>query len=154
METTREDVMSQATVKTLNAIFHADLSDAHPDEDHWISVRGKRIPLVPHTHETRTAALAAAPHLLAGRATRNLTHQSAASVALPVHSVIRVHVRNSQKHFKNPKSETGVGFSALYIPPPQQQLAAMADGAPYGPDLPVPSPGPDRHRSRCRACHP
>jgi hypothetical protein len=61
----------------LNAVFHADLSDAHPGEDYWLSVAGRRIPMVPHTPATLNAALSAAPHLTAGRTAARLTHFSA-----------------------------------------------------------------------------
>lgn len=121
--------MSQASVRTLNTVFHADLSDAHPGEDYWVSVAGRRVPLVPHTPASLAAAHAAAPHLKAGRTGSTLTHYTATPVAMPVHSVIRVHLRNSQKTFKNPKCETGISLSALYIPPSDTQLAAMADEA-------------------------
>ena len=47
-------------------------------------------------------------------------------MALPVDSVIRVHLRNSQKNFDNPKSETGVSLCALYLPPNADALAKMA----------------------------
>lgn len=122
---------SAASDRKLHTTFHADLSDAHPGEDYWVSVAGKRIPMVPHTQETLAAATRSAPRLSAGRANPTLTHYSANTIALPVHTVIRVHLRHSQKTFKNPKSDTGIGLSALYIPPPDHELTAMAPEATY-----------------------
>jgi len=119
--------MSQASGRTLNTLFHADLSDAHPGEDYWVSVAGQRIPLVPHTPESLAAAHAAAPHLKAGRQNSTLTHYTGTPVAMPVHSVIRVHLRHTQRTFSNPACDTGIGLSGLYIPPADHQLAAMAE---------------------------
>jgi hypothetical protein len=113
----------------LNTQFHADLSDCHQGEDYWISVAGKRIPMVPHTAETRAQALAAAPHLTAGRASPTITHFAAENIALPAHTVIRVHLRHSLKTFPNAKGKSGVGHSALYIPPSAAQLAALGPEA-------------------------
>jgi len=114
---------------TVNAIFHADLSDAHPGEDYWVSVAGKRIPMIPHTEESLAAALAAAPMLHAGRAAPRLTHYAAKSVPLATHTVVRVHLRHSLKGFPNAKSETGVGHSALWIPPSAEHMATLGANA-------------------------
>jgi len=114
--------------RRINTVFHADLSDAHPGEDYWVSVQGKRIPLVPHTPESLAKAIASTPRLSAGRLAPRLTHYSVTSVALPVHSAIRVHLRNSQRTFKDPKSETGVSHCAMYIPPQGKELEALAEG--------------------------
>jgi hypothetical protein len=122
--------MSELSVRTLNTVFHADLSDAHPGEDYWISVAGQRIPLAPHTPASLAAAHAAAPHLMkVGRTDSTPTHYTATSMALPADSVIRMHLRHSQKTFNNPKCDTGIGHCALYIPPSDSHLAAMADAA-------------------------
>ena len=48
--------MSEASARTVNTVFHADLSNAHPGEDYWVSVAGSRIPLVPHTPASLKAA--------------------------------------------------------------------------------------------------
>lgn len=119
--------MAQAAM--LNTMFHADLSDAHPGEDYWVSVAGKRIPMVPHTEETRAQALAAAPHLKAGRVQPTITHYSAQTVPLPANVVVRVHLRHSMKNFPGAKSATGVSHSALFIPPPKEHVASLAAGA-------------------------
>ena len=122
--------MSELSVRTLNTVFHADLSDAHPGEDYWISVAGQRILLAPHTPASLAAAHAAAPHLMqVGRADSTVTHYTAAPIALPADSVIRMHLRHSQNTFNNPKCDTGIGLSALYIPPSDSDLAAMDDAA-------------------------
>jgi hypothetical protein len=113
----------------LNTHFHADLSDAHPGEDYWVSVAGKRYPLVPHTQETLSAAHARSPRLTAGRANPVLTHRTAHPILLPANTVIRVHLRHTMRGFPNAKSDTGIGLSALYIPPSDTHLAAMAADA-------------------------
>jgi hypothetical protein len=122
--------MSELSVRTVNTVFHADLSDAHPGEDYWISVAGQRIPLAPHTPASLAAAHAAAPHLMKVACTDStVTHYTATPMALPAVSVIRMHLRHSQKTFNNPKCDTGIGLSALYIPPSDSHLAAMDDAA-------------------------
>jgi hypothetical protein len=118
--------MSQSTARPLNTVFHVDLTDAHAGEDYWVSVAGQRVPLAPHTPATLAAAHAAAPHLKAGRTDSRLTHFTTAPVAMP-RTVIRVHLRNSQRTFNNPKSDTGVSLCAIYIPPSDAHLAGMAD---------------------------
>lgn len=115
--------------KMLNTMFHADLSDAHPGEDYWVSVAGKRILLVPHTEETLAQAHAAAPHLKAGRVNSKLTHYSAQTVPLRADTVVRVHLRHSMKNFPGAKSETGIGHSALHIPPCGAKLMAVDENA-------------------------
>src|SRR6516225_7131247 len=114
--------MSQTTARMLHTQFHADLSDAHPGEDYWVSVAGKRYPLVPHTQETLNAAHARSPRLTAGRANPVLTHRTAEPIRLPANTVIRVHLRHTMRGFPNAKSDTGIGLSALYIPPPDTHL--------------------------------
>jgi hypothetical protein len=121
--------MSQTAARMLHTQFHADLSDAHPGEDYWVSVAGKRHPLVPHTPETLSAAHARSPRLTAGRANPVLTHRTAEPVLLPANTVIRVHLRHTMRGFPNARSDTGIGLSALYIPPPDTHLAAMAADA-------------------------
>ena len=81
---------------TIKTVFHADLSDAHAGEDYWVSAAGRRIRLVPHTPASLAAAHAAAPHLKAGRAHGTLTHYAEDSVPMPVHSVVRVHLRQRE----------------------------------------------------------
>ena len=110
---------------TLKTVFHADLSDAHPGEQYWVSVAGKRYPLVPHTETSRARALAAAPHLALGRDTLSLTHYVQSPLELPTHSAIRVHLRHSLKTFPHAKGESGVSHSAIYIPPCKERLAAL-----------------------------
>ncbi len=106
--------------------FHADLSDAPAGEDHWVSVAGKRIPLVPHTDETRAAAFAAAPLLQADRAGCRVTHYAAEAVPIASTTVIRVHLRHSLKTSPNAVGRTGVSHSAIYVPPVGDRLAALA----------------------------
>lgn len=118
-----------ADAKIVNTMFHADLSDAHQGEDYWVSVAGKRIPMVEHTEASLAAAFAAAPHLSAGRNQPTLTHYSAQTIPLATHSVIRVHMRHSLKNFPNAKGQTGVGHSALWIPPTNEQIELLATGA-------------------------
>lgn len=115
--------------RILQTLFHADLSDAHPEEDHWISVGGKRIPLVPHTAETLAAAHAAAPHLKAGRVNSRITHYSAHAVPLSSDHVIRVHLRHSLKKTPGAKSETGVSHSAIWYAPAPHHLEGLAADA-------------------------
>jgi hypothetical protein len=121
--------MSQQTTRMLHTHFHADLSDGHTGEDYWVSVTGKRYPLVPHTQETLSAAHARSPRLTAGRANPVLTHRTAQPILLPSNTVIRVHLRHTMRGFPNAKSDTGIGLSALYIPPPDSHLVAMAADA-------------------------
>jgi hypothetical protein len=121
--------MSQQPVRMLQTLFHADLTDQHDGEDYWVSVAGKRYPLVPHTAETLAAAHARSGHLKAGRANPVLTHLTAAPVAVPGNTVIRVHLRHTMRGFPGAKSETGIGPSALYIAPPDSHLASMDAGA-------------------------
>jgi hypothetical protein len=113
----------------VNALFHADLSDAHPGEDYWVSVAGERILMMPHTEETLAKAFAEAPRLRASRANSRLTHFSAQTVAMPTDCVVRVHLRHSMKNFPNAKSTTGVGHSAIFIPPSREQLAKLGANA-------------------------
>jgi len=118
--------MPQSNARMLQTHFHADLSDGHPGEDYWVSVAGKRYPLVPHTPETLGAAHARSPRLKAGRTNSVLTHRTAQPISLPSNTVIRVHLRHTMRGFPNAKSATGIGLSALYIPPSDTHLSAMA----------------------------
>lgn len=113
------------SIKTVKTVFHADLSDGHADEQYWVSVAGKRYPLVRHTEETRARALASAPHLSQGRRMVNLTHFVEAPIEVPAHSAIRVHLRHSLNTFNDAKGESGVSHSAIFIPPTGQRLDAM-----------------------------
>jgi hypothetical protein len=123
---------NSATAEHLHAVFHADLSDAPSGEEHWLSVNGRRIPLVGHTATTLARAHAQAPHLAAQRPGAAITHHTADPIALPTHSVIRVHVKHSLKTFKGAKGEAGVGHSALYLPPPSHLRTALAaEGSPH-----------------------
>jgi hypothetical protein len=115
--------------RMLHTMFHADLSDMHPGEDHWISVAGQRIPLVPHTETTLKAASAAGPQLYAHRDNVRLTHLSAQTVHLPADTVVRVHLRHSQKNVPGAKSETAISHSAIWYPPAPHLLAALAADA-------------------------
>jgi len=111
-------------------MFHADLSDAHPDEDHWISVAGQRIPLVPHTDATLNEAMATGhEQLYARRENARLTHRAAQTVQLPADTVVRVHLRHSQKNVPGAKAEHAISHSAIWYPPAAHHLAALAPDA-------------------------
>jgi hypothetical protein len=117
--------------RTVHAQFHADLSDAHPGEDYWVSVNGDRILMQAHTEETLAKAFAEAPHLRASakRANSQITHFAAQTVAMHTDCVTRVHLRHSMKNFPNAKSKTGVGHSAIFIPPRGAELAKLGADA-------------------------
>lgn len=118
--------MTTSPAQTVKTVFHADLSDAHPGEQYWVSVAGKRHPLVPHTAQSRAQALASAPYLAQGRDTVNLTHYVETPIELPTHSAIRVHLRHSLTTFPDAKGESGVAHSAIYVPPTGERLTALA----------------------------
>ncbi len=106
-------------------LFHADLSDAHPGEDYWVSVAGRRHRLIPHDERSLAESLKAAPHLTAGRGNATITHRTEEPISLRPDVVVRVHLRHSMKGFPGAKSETGVGHSALFIPPSREQLMTL-----------------------------
>ena len=118
----RTKVMTELRLQTM---FHADLSDAHPEEDHWISVSGRRYPLVPHTPETLSELLVVAPHLTAGRSDVRITHRVNAPIPMRVDTVVRVHLRHSLRKTPGAKSETGISHSAIFCPPKQSLLDAL-----------------------------
>jgi len=120
--------MSQASRRSINTVFHADLSDAHPGEDYWVSVSGRRVPLVPHTAETLAAAVKGAPHLTAAHPKPTLTHYSKEPIGMPHDRVLRVHLRHTQRNIPNAIGETGVGHVALAIPPVGHALQTMGAG--------------------------
>lgn len=109
----------------MKAIYHADLSDAHPDEDYWLHACGKRYPLIAHTAQTRAAACSASPRL-AAIPDHCLTHYTLDAVDLPADRVVRVHVKHSLRHNPEAKGKTGVSHVAIHIPPPSALLGAHA----------------------------
>jgi hypothetical protein len=104
-------------MSTTRCVFHADLSNAHPDETYWLSASGNDHPLQVHDNRTRDQARAAAPHLQ-NVADAQLTHFTEQHVALPAASVIRVHLKHTMKTVANPKGEFGVHHVAIHVPPP------------------------------------
>jgi hypothetical protein len=111
----------------MQTVFHADLSDAHPGEDYWLSAHGKRYEFVPHTPESLAGLNANAPHLLNGFPGRQLTHYTKEAVELPAEYVVRVHIKNTLKTFPLAQGKSGIGHVAMHCPPPPDKLQAMQD---------------------------
>ncbi|BDV40332.1 hypothetical protein [Methylocystis bryophila] len=112
-------------LKRLQTIFYADLSDAHPEEDHWVSVAGQRYPLEPFKPEGLKELLARAPHLTAGRNDLRITHCVKGAIPMRIDTVVRVHLRHSLRKTPGAKSETGISHSAIFYPPKQNLLDAL-----------------------------
>lgn len=111
----------------VKVIYHADLRDAHPDEDYWLVACGRHYPLVPHTSESRASAKIAAPEL-ASTPDECLTHRTVDEVDLPADSTVRVHIRHSLRHSPGAKGDAGFGHVAIHVPPLATQAVAHAAG--------------------------
>ena len=127
---------------TVNVTFHADLSDAHPGEDHWLSAQGERFELTPHTDATRAAARVADPSL-ANVSDASLTHFSS-PVPMPDAQVVRVHLRHTLTTFQAPAGTWAASHAAIHIPPPLPASAApmQAEFAAAPPAFHPPPPQP------------
>lgn len=107
-------------------MFHADLSDAHPGEDYFLAHMGKRHRFVPHTEETRAAAMGEAPHQQCRDALRGVTHYIEAPVHMPAETVSRIHIRHTMRGFEGSHGEEGISHSAMYFPHEDDAFATDA----------------------------
>jgi hypothetical protein len=100
---------------TTRAMFHANLSHAHPDEEYHLWANGARYPLQPHTDKTRAHARAAGPDL-AEILDEMFTH-FAEVPELPDDTALRVHLVHTTKSFDNAAAEFAPGNVVIYVPP-------------------------------------
>lgn len=118
--------MDTRTTRTrMKTVYHADLRDAHPDEDYWLHACGRRYPLIPHTAQSRSAARLAHPQL-AALAEESLTHFTGDAVDLPADCVVRVHIKCTLRSQPGAKGATGIGNVAIHVPPPAALTGAHA----------------------------
>lgn len=100
----------------VTAIFHVDLSDAHPGETYWLHANGQRFDLAAHDSTSRTQARAQSPEL-ATVPDEQLSHFTANPVALPGDQVIRVHIKHSLRTFPEFEGDSGSYHAYIHIPP-------------------------------------
>ncbi len=112
--------------RTIPYIYQADLSDALPDFDYTLVAFSGEVPLLPHTAETRAAARAANPNLLAVPDER-LTHFSAA-VEVPFDAACRVHIAGTPSDRSRPSY---VHLAAITVPPAERPAAAVVQTLDY-----------------------
>src|SRR5258708_50428 len=100
---------------TTRAMFHANLSHAHPNEEYLLWANGARYPLQPHTEKTRAHARGAGPDL--GEMLDEIFTHFADVPDLPDNTALRVHLVHTTKSFDNAASEFAPGNVAIYVPP-------------------------------------
>ena len=119
-------------LKTMRTVFHVDLSDAHPGEEHWLSALGEQYEFAEHTPETLGKLGASAPHLFDRFPGGQVTHYTRDVVEMPAEQVVRVHTKNTLKTFPRAQGKHGIGHVAIHCPPPPDKLRALEDaGEPF-----------------------
>jgi hypothetical protein len=111
---------------TITYVYQADLSDALPGFDYTLVTNAGEVALTPHTAETRAAARAAEPALLA-IPDEQLTHFSAAA-DVPFDGACRVHIAGRPSDGSRPAY---AHLAAITIPPRERPDAPVVQTVDY-----------------------